>query len=73
MAGSCDAVGVGCSARRDRSLAVEADRGDGGRADMESEREGVISKNGTWRMKHRAATLCVYLHILLIGVIIAAA
>ena len=53
MAGSCDAVGVGCSARRDRSLAVEADRGDGGLlADidmdmMASERAGVISKNGT--------------------------
>ena len=52
MAGSCDAVGVGCSARRDRSLAVEADRGDGGLLadidmDMVSERAGEISKNGT--------------------------
>ena len=69
MAGSCDAVGVGCSARRDRSLAVEADRGEGAR---ESERAGVINKNGTCRMKYRAAILCVYLHILLIGVIIVA-
>ena len=52
-------------------MAVEADRGDGGLLadidmDMESERAGVISKNGT-RMKRRADILCVYLCILLIG------